>query len=90
VKAVDLGAYMSEAPRNSRKGTVSKRRNIMSEENKKVEQIEKEEKASEISDQDLENAAGGEYRSYGPCSDACKPKGTLNNTVACKTIPPST
>jgi hypothetical protein len=31
----------------------------MSEESKKIEKTEQEEKASEVSDQDLENAAGG-------------------------------
>ena len=42
----------------------------MSEDTKKVEQIEQEAKESEISDQDLENVAGGDaprYSSKHPC-----------------------
>jgi hypothetical protein len=33
----------------------------MSEQTKKTEKIEQEEKASELSDQELENAAGGKF-----------------------------
>ena len=38
----------------------------MSEDTKKVEQIEQEAKESEISDQDLENAAGGVHSKVYP------------------------
>jgi hypothetical protein len=68
VKAVSLGTHMSGAPgihdrdlRIADERDVSKRRNTMSKE-EKVKQIEQEEKASELSDQDLENAAGGTIR----------------------------
>jgi hypothetical protein len=37
----------------------------MSEESKKIEKIEQEAKESEVSDQDLENAAGGAQNSAG-------------------------
>ena len=43
----------------------------MSEDTKKVEQIELEEKASELSDQDLENAAGGINSKVYPPSTGC-------------------
>ena len=63
-KGVSLGAHIRGAPgihdrdlRIADERDVSKRRNTMSKEKK--EQIEQEEKASEVSDQDLENAAGG-------------------------------
>jgi hypothetical protein len=62
MEAIDLGA--SVAPRNFTKETVSKRRNTMSEETKKVdqkvEQTEQEAKAAELSQQDLDNVAGGQ------------------------------
>ena len=43
----------------------------MSEDTKKVEQIEQEGKASELSDQDLENAAGGINSKVYPPSTGC-------------------
>jgi hypothetical protein len=58
VKAVDLGRF-DGAPGNSRKKTFSKRRNTMSEETKKTEQTEPEVKPVELSEQDLEQIAGG-------------------------------
>jgi hypothetical protein len=43
----------------------------MSEETKKVEKTEQEEKTSELSDQDLENAAGGGIMTHS-CA-GCRP-----------------
>ena len=50
----------------------------MSEETKKVEKTEQEEKTSELSDQDLENAAGGGIRTFTTCCGCTLP------------VPPST
>jgi hypothetical protein len=62
VKAVDLGRF-DGAPGNSPQKPPQKGRNIMSEETKKIEkkseQTEPEAKASELSEQELEKAAGG-------------------------------
>ena len=52
----------------------------MSEESKKIEKIEQEAKESEVSDQDLENAAGG-----GPCSEGQ----TLAHVGGCQTPTPT-
>ena len=49
----------STALRKFTKENVSKRRNIMSEESKKVEKIEQELKPTELSEQDLDKVAGG-------------------------------
>jgi hypothetical protein len=57
VKAVDLGA--SVAPRNSRKKTFLKGRNTLSEEAKKIKQPEQEVEASQLSERELDNVAGG-------------------------------
>jgi hypothetical protein len=47
----------------------------MSDESKKIEKIEQEAKDSEISDQDLENAAGGMPNSVGCPAPTVVPKG---------------
>jgi hypothetical protein len=63
-KAVDLGAHMRGVPRTFHAESVSKRRNTMNEESQKIEKIEKAEqteqvKAAELSEQELDNIAGG-------------------------------
>jgi hypothetical protein len=52
----------------------------MSDESKKIEKIEQEAKESEISDQDLENAAGGAPAAHGTFK--CGP--TISSTNKCK------
>ena len=60
----------------------------MSDESKKIEKIEQEAKESEVSDQDLENAAGGGVLT---ASTVCCPAPTAaKGYVACKPGPPST
>jgi hypothetical protein len=59
----------------------------MSEETKKVEKIEQEAKASEVSDQDLEDAAGGTQNSVGCPAPTSK---VVGHTVTFCNAPPST
>jgi hypothetical protein len=64
--------------------TVSKRRNTMSEETKKAEQIEQEAKATELSDQDLDNVAGGtgfEYKKLPQDTIVFKPVPVPSDTL---------
>jgi hypothetical protein len=65
----------STAPREFTKENVSKRRNTMSEESKKIEKIEqeakqdvKEVKPTELSEQELNDVAGG-YTAHGSRSN---------------------
>jgi type VI protein secretion system component Hcp len=56
---VDLGAHLRGRTPEVTKDDVSRRRNIMSEDNKKVEKTELEPKGTELSEQELDKVAGG-------------------------------